>query len=130
MKKLTLLYIAAFLALTSVGIVILLMFPESLSANHFRYGTMSWELMDNGSIRLKMENGWTADHSNWSSSNTGDIKSNYQTIYWGDGTNSAKTIDFKVLSRDNTTNDTITEIGDSSSGWIQGVPLRIGSTTL
>ena len=44
------------LGLTSVGLVILLMLPASLSANHFRYGTMSWELMDNGSIRLKMQN--------------------------------------------------------------------------
>ena len=29
-------------ALTSVGLV-LLMLPASLSAGHFRYGTMSWE---------------------------------------------------------------------------------------
>ena len=53
--------------LTSVGIVILLMFPASLSADHFRYGTMSWELTGNDNathkeILLKMENGWTADH--------------------------------------------------------------------
>ena len=55
------------LALTSLGIVILLMFPVSLSADHFRYGTMSWELIsDNGThktIRLKMQNGWTANHT-------------------------------------------------------------------
>ena len=47
------------LGLTSVGIVILLMFSASLSANHFRYGTMSWEpISDNGThvtIRLKMD---------------------------------------------------------------------------
>ena len=44
------------LGLTSVGLV-LLMLPVSLSANHFRYGTMSWEpISDNGThitIRLK-----------------------------------------------------------------------------
>ena len=60
------------LALTSVGIVILLMFPVSLSADHFRYGTMSWEIIsDNGThktVRLKMQNGWTADH--WAFNNT------------------------------------------------------------
>ena len=43
------------------------MFPASLSADHFRYGTMSWELTGNDNathkeILLKMENGWTADH--------------------------------------------------------------------
>ena len=61
------------LALTSVGIVILLMFPVSLSANHFRYGTMSWEIIsDNGThktIRLKMEHGWTANHSAFNGAN-------------------------------------------------------------
>ena len=47
------------LGLTSVGLV-LLMLPASLSADHFRYGTMSWELVDNDTIRLNMENGWKA----------------------------------------------------------------------
>ena len=55
------------LALTSVGLLILLIFPASLSASHYRYGTMSWAIdSDNGThvtIRLKMENGWTANHS-------------------------------------------------------------------
>ena len=48
------------LALTSVGLLILLIFPGSLSADHFRYGTMSWALVDNDTIRLNMENGWKA----------------------------------------------------------------------
>ena len=39
--------------LTSVGIVILLMFPASLSADHFRYGTMSWELTGNDNATHK-----------------------------------------------------------------------------
>ena len=47
------------LALISVGLLILLIFPGSLSANHFRYGTMSWEpISDNGThvtIRLKLK---------------------------------------------------------------------------
>jgi hypothetical protein len=94
------------LALTSVGIVILLMFPVSLSANHFRYGTMSWELVsDNGThitIRLKMQNGWTANHGNfresgdydttdgrWVSGYIGSIKDDYITINWDDGNTSA-----------------------------------------
>ena len=64
--------------LTSVGIVILLMFPASLSADHFRYGTMSWEPVDdNGTIRLKMQNGWSADHGCCSALNVGDTKNNY-----------------------------------------------------
>ena len=87
------------LALTSVGIVILLMLPASLSAHHYRYGTMSWELVsDNGThitIRLKMQNGWTANHGNFRSSNdydtfvsgyVGSIIEEYQRIKWGDGT--------------------------------------------
>ena len=65
------------LALTSVGIVILLMFPVSLYANHFRYGTISLEpIADNGThvtIKVKMQNGWTANHSDWRNFNTGDI---------------------------------------------------------
>ena len=125
------------LALTSVGIVILLMLPASLSAHHYRYGTMSWEpVSDNGThitIRLKMQNGWTANHGDFRSSNdyntfvsgyVGSIKEEYQRINWGAGTaNSANPkVDFKVLSRDNSTNDTITEMGDYSSGtWTTGV---------
>ena len=53
------------LALTSVGIVILLMFPASLSATHFRYGTMSWDLVDNDTIRLKGGMGWNAGHGSF-----------------------------------------------------------------
>ena len=100
--------------LTSVGIVILLMFPASLSANHFRYGTMSWEpISDNGThvtIRLKMQNGWTANHGSFRVSSdystfvtgyVGSIKNDYITINWGDSSSSA--VDLKILSRDNTT---------------------------
>ena len=51
------------LGLTSVGLV-LLMLPASLSATHFRYGTMSWEEpWDNRTIRLNMEIGWTVPHT-------------------------------------------------------------------
>ncbi|SVD08014.1 uncharacterized protein METZ01_LOCUS360868, partial [marine metagenome] len=52
--------------IASVGLVLLLLLPASLYANHFRYGTMSWKpLSDNGThitIKLQMENGWTANH--------------------------------------------------------------------
>tara|TARA_B100000315_G_C14559475_1_gene579791 strand:- start:328 stop:2184 length:1857 start_codon:yes stop_codon:yes gene_type:complete len=115
------------LGLTSAGII-LLMFPANLYANHFRYGTMSWEPVDDdGTIRLKMQNGWTTSHGCCSALNAGDFKNNYVTIYWGDGSDSGQTIDFKVLSRDNTTNDTITEMGDSSSGWTVGVTHKYAS---
>ena len=118
------------LALTSVGIVILLMFPASLSAHHYRYGTMSWEpvpLSDNGThvtIRLKMQNGWTANHEHfrsstdysiantagvdwgsglWVSGYIGSIKADYYEIVWGGGSPTATTMDHKILSRDNFT---------------------------
>ena len=116
------------LALTSLGIVILLMFPVSLSANHFRYGTMSWELVsDNGThitIRLKMQNGWTANHSHFLEDGTspydtyvsgyiGSIKNDYITINWNDGTTSD--VDIKILSRDNTTGTASTTCGSSTN---------------
>ena len=84
------------LGLTSVGILILLMFPVSLYASHFRYGTMSWHLTgdDNAThteIRLYLATGWrtnvgdpfdtvgeTATRNPWDSGNYIDIK-------WGDG---------------------------------------------
>ncbi len=108
--------------LTSAGII-LLMLPSSLYANHFRYGTMSWEPVDdNGTIRLKMQNGWTASHSFVSSYTAGQYKLNALTISWGDGSPDNSSLDLKIISRNNTTNDTITEMGDNSSaswkvGW-------------
>ena len=115
------------LAMTSVGIVILLMLPASLSANHYRYGTMSWEpVSDNGThitIRLKMQNGWSANHDHfrsstdytnatsgdhswgsgvWVEGHIGSIKADYYEIVWGDGTANT-TLDHKILSRDNFT---------------------------
>ena len=75
------------LALTLVGIVILLMFPVSLSAHHYRYGTMSWvPVSDNGThvtIRLKMQNGWSANHTHFRIST--DYKNSYSSgsTSWG-----------------------------------------------
>ncbi len=90
---------------------------------------MSWEPVDdNGTIRLKMQNGWTANHGFISAFTAGQYKLNGITIYWGDGSNSGATIDFKILSRDNTTNDTITEMGDnSSSSWTVGATHQYSS---
>ena len=138
------------LALTSVGLI-LLMLPASLSADHFRYGTMSWELVDfgtvnqdNDTIRLKMENGWTANHGAyreqvdytggnggiWVPGHIGSIKYNYITINWTG--ESSQTVDIKIKSRDNTTirntncssgciDSTISEMGDyASSTWTLG----------
>ena len=118
------------LALTSVGIVILLMLPASLSASHFRYGTMSWEpVSDNGThitIRLKMQNGWTANHGNfreqedydttggrWVSGYIGSVKDNYTTINWGDGDNSS--VDMRILSRENTTGTASSNCGQNDN---------------
>ena len=96
------------LALTSVGIVILLMFPASLSASHFRYGTMSWDIdSDNGThvtIRLKLESGWKSG---------GGV-----SINWGDGS-SAETVATKTIYSGSYY---IKEIGvQSSSEWTTGV---------
>ena len=118
------------LALTSVGIVILLMFPASLSASHFRYGTMSWEpVSDNGThitIRLKMQNGWTANHGNfreqvdydttggrWVPGYIGSVKDNYTIINWGDGDNSS--VDMRILSRENTTGTASSNCGQNDN---------------
>ena len=72
-----------------------------------------------------MQNGWTADHVSFINNRVGyednrTIKLNYITVYWGDGNNDQ--VDIKFISRDNDSNDTISEIGDnSSSGWTRGV---------
>ena len=107
------------LALTSVGLLILLIFPASLSAWHYRYGTMSWELVsDNGThitIRLKMQNGWSANHSHfreddayseesegawgsgvWEPGYIGSIKADYYEVIWGDGTDNT-TMDHRII---------------------------------
>jgi len=134
------------LGLTSVGMFFFLMFPANLHANHFRYGTMSWEpITDNGThvtIRLKMQNGWTANHGSFRTSGdydtfvsgyVGSIKNDFISINWGDS--STTNVDLKILSRDNSTpsesnsdcdagciDSTISEMGVYSSGtWTTGV---------
>ena len=74
------------LALSSVGLLILLIFPASLSASHFRYGTMSWEPTGNDNathreIRLKLESGWDNGGSYASYfDQVGEINDNWITI--------------------------------------------------
>ena len=111
---------------------------------------MSWDLVDNDTIKLKMENGWTANHGDfreqvdytggnggiWVPGHIGSIKYNYITINWTG--ESSQTVDIKIKSRDNTgywTSDsncgasdgcvdsTISEMGDnvSSTEWKAGV---------
>ncbi len=124
------------LALTSVGIVILLMFPVSLSATHFRYGTMSWVLTGNDNathteIRLYVENGWNNAAGIYRQDKVdelGETSSGSITINWGDGS-SGEAVIMKTTSVNTTSNSSITEIGDNSScnarictsGWVSGV---------
>jgi hypothetical protein len=110
-------------ALTSVGLV-LLMLPASLSATHFRYGTMFWEEpWDNRTIRLNMEIGWTVPHSYGGTPTTvGGINTASNSkikIFWGDGTSDFVT--YKVTAIDENTDDAVSEMGDNSTGeWIAG----------
>jgi hypothetical protein len=140
------------LALTSVGIVVLLMLPVSLSANHFRYGTMSWSLVDNDTITLKMENGWTANHSSfriesqytagsggvWVDGHIGSLKYDLITINWGDGS-ANQPVDIKITSRDNTTirssncssgciDSTISVMGEDNASGFGATPSTPGVT--
>ncbi|HIB94239.1 MAG TPA: hypothetical protein EYO60_08100 [Candidatus Lambdaproteobacteria bacterium] len=73
---------------------------------------MSWELVDNDTIRLKMQNGWSANHtdfrvegdySTWVPGHIGSIKNNYITLNWSGGSPSSQTVDIKIISRDNFT---------------------------
>ena len=92
---------------------------------------MSWEpISDNGThitIRLKIQNGWSANHGHfrsstdysnsysgtsvkwgsgvWVSGYIGSIKDDYYETDWGDGTDNT-TMDHKILSRDNVTTRT------------------------
>ncbi len=120
------------LALLSVGIVILLMFPASLSATHFRYGTLSWDLVDNDTIRLKGAIGWNAGHVSWNeisdygetslSTFVGSVR-DYLDVTWGGGSPTSSDMHHKVLSRSgSTTSDSvITQMGTYSSGWTEGL---------
>jgi len=134
--------------LSSVGSVIFLMLPVDLSAHHFRYGTMSWS--PTGSSRqiiLKMQNGWTANHSSyreqgdydpWVSGYIGSVSKTKYRINWGDNTanNSNPQVEFKIIQRDNVTVNyncesnnnnnrlciasTLSEMGTYDSGWTLG----------
>ncbi|MDC0152349.1 hypothetical protein OAJ16_02465, partial [Deltaproteobacteria bacterium] len=141
------------LALTSVGIVILLMFPVSLSAHHYRYGTMSWEPSDNGThitIRLKMQNGWSANHDHfrvstdyttaktlggtliygsgfWNDGHIGSIKADYYQIVWGDGTTNDN-MSHKIISRDNVTIRTYSSASDNCEANNNNNKICIDST--
>ena len=72
------------LGLISVGMFFFLMFPASLSATHFRYSTMSWDKpWDNGTILLKMQNGWRTGY-NSALNSVGTITTGWIAINWGD----------------------------------------------
>ena len=97
------------LRLASVGMFFFLMFPGGLSASHFRYGTMSWENpWDNGTIRLKMENGWRTGSGAFLET-LGSRISSWVDINWGDGSD-AEDITIKTISIDSIEGSSLTEI--------------------
>ena len=109
-----------FLALTSVGIVILLMLPASLSAHHYRYGTMSWSLDNATTIRLKLDAGFTYASDFRGTVGATITSSSWMTIDWGDGNSETATL--RTTSIDTVAGSSITEIGDNSTGtWVPGV---------
>ena len=105
------------LALTSVGIVILLMLPASLPASHFRYETMSWSLDNATTIRLKLDAGFTYSSSDFRGTVGATLTdANWMTIDWGDGNSQTATL--RTTSIDTVAGSSITEIGDNSTGTL------------
>ena len=109
------------LGFASIGMFFFLIFPASLSASHFRYGTMSWDKpWDNGTILLKMQNGWRTAYNNVLNS-IGTITTGWVNINWGDGS-AAESVQIKNIAVDSSEGSTLTEIGSNSTGtWETGV---------
>ncbi|SVD71860.1 uncharacterized protein METZ01_LOCUS424714, partial [marine metagenome] len=119
------------LALTSVGIVILLMLPASLSASHFRYGTMSWVLTGNDNathteIRLYVTTGWRTAYGNpfdtvGETATTDNSNNNFININWGDGQTTSGVV-IRTTSIDTAAGSSNAEIGTLSGGvWTPGL---------
>jgi len=109
------------LALTSVGLLILLIFPASLSASHFQYATMSWSLDNSTTIRLKLQAGYVSTYDSFLET-VGDTKtsSTWVVIDWGDG--DSETVTFRTTSIDSLAVSSLVEIGVASGGtWESGV---------
>jgi len=117
-------------ALTSVGLLILLIFPGSLSADHFRYGTMSFTLVDNDTITFNQSNAWTNTNTSYDEVTdfallpvagfVGSVLNRYD-ITWGDGTSDTD-MHHIVTSRSNVTGSTETDTGVYSGGeWTKGL---------
>ena len=111
------------------------MLPASLSASHFRYGTMSWENHgDNGTILLHMQLGWRTaygtEQAAWGYDfllNVGDNSSQVNKMYramviidWGDGSDNESVL-IKTISLDPSAGSTLTELGSFDSEWETGV---------
>ena len=109
------------LALTSVGLFILLIFPASLPASHFRYETMSWRLDNATTIRLKLDAGFTYSTDDFRGTVGATLTSSgWMTIDWGDG--NSETVTFRTTSIDSLAVSSLVEIGVASGGtWNPGV---------
>ena len=136
-------------ALTSVGLLILLIFPGSLSADHFRSGTMSWilqwdngSIVDNDTITFNQSNAWTNTNASWDGKHVngsssiaadftihqavdggfiGSVK-DYLDIDWGDPDNSTDSdMHHIVTSRSYVTGSTETNMGVYNGGWTKGL---------
>ncbi|MFT8244508.1 DUF4347 domain-containing protein [Roseomonas sp. BN140053] len=84
--------------------------------NHFRYATMSWEPVAGSpnTVLIKGSVDWTANHSFTGGAAVGAIAPSMITLDFGDGT--TQNVSFRILSRDPTTNDAITEFVTDLNG--------------
>ena len=84
---------------------------QSAHADHFRAGTMSWEVVDDESntVLIKAEIGWKSTHGHIPTATpVGGVVQNRASINFGDGTTHSGAL--RVVSRNTVTNDVQTEL--------------------
>ncbi len=95
------------IAFLSVFLCFVFLSP-SVYANHFRSGSMSWSSVDERTVLINVNVGWTNSHSHIpSSAAVGDVVANKLTLNFGDG--QTEDVAVRVVSRNTVTNDVQTE---------------------